>query len=71
MPFCGDPRDLDTYNDFDDEPERGASAADVGDTETTYGPMREPCPECGEPAVAAWDHQEACPYHEETIELPF
>ncbi len=61
----GDPRDLDTFNDnFDDEhygyvdgindgskaqaPPRRPSS---DDGQAPYGPLREPCPECSEPAV--------------------
>ncbi len=65
MPY-GDPRDLDTFNDnFDDEPDLCTRS------EMACGPMREPCPECSEPAVAAWDHLEECPYYEKMMDLPF
>ena len=51
-------------DDFDDE-------LDGDNSEATYGPMREPCPECSEPAVAAWDHLKTCPHYEEMMDLPF
>ncbi|MFB3133797.1 MAG: hypothetical protein ACE10K_14865 [Rhodothermales bacterium] len=84
MPFCGDPRDLDTFNDDFEDPHNlteseyadilAANAAFTGleiADEVVEGPMREPCPECNEPAVAAWDHREECPYYEEMVDLPF
>lgn len=65
MPLFGDPRDLDTFNDFDDPPSSNDRQSEFTVLEI------EPCPMCGEPTIAEWGHLETCPHYEEMMDLPF